>query len=96
MVRFTSFTIHAFGGTLCYDKPLLGFWEGIEYEQIYVYLKDGTVVESKILLSEIEGEFLHQRKNGDFGKYAGWPAVFQSASEDVPDVPQIQRYPHAE
>ena len=54
------------------------------------------VRESKILLSEIEGEFLHQRKNGDLRKYAGWTAVFQPASEDVPDVPQIQRYPHAE
>ena len=45
-VQFTSFKIRAFGGTLCYDKPLTGFWEGIELEPIFVHLKDGTVVEA--------------------------------------------------
>ena len=65
MVRFTSFTIHAFGGTLCYDKPLLGFWEGIEYEQIYVYLKDGTVVEAHFRTGQNKGDH--------------WEAVFEFA-----------------
>lgn len=45
-VQFTSFTVRAFGGILRYDKPLTGFWEGIEYEPIYVHLKDGTAVEA--------------------------------------------------
>lgn len=45
-VQLTSFKIRAFGGTLCYDKPLTGFWEGIELEQMFVHLKDGTAVEA--------------------------------------------------
>lgn len=45
-VQFTSFKIRAFGGTLCYDKPLTGFWEGIELEPLFVHLKDGTVVKA--------------------------------------------------
>lgn len=51
-VQFTSFQIRAFGGTLCYDKPLTGFWEGIEFEPIYVHLKDGTVVEAHFRTGE--------------------------------------------
>lgn len=45
-VQLTSFKIRAFGGTLCYDKPLTGFWEGIELEPMFVHLKDGTAVEA--------------------------------------------------
>ena len=45
---------------------------------------------------KLKENFFTSEKNGDLRKYAGWTSVFQSASEDVPDVPQIQRYPHAE
>ena len=31
-----------------------------------------------------------------FGEYAGWPAVLQSAAENVPHVTQKRRYPHAQ
>ena len=34
--------------------------------------------------------------DGYFGEYAGWPAVLQSAAENVPHVTQKRRYPHAQ
>ena|SRR5699024_5015933 len=57
----------------------------------------GTYVrQSKILLSQAERKLLQQRNNGYFGEYAGWPAVLQSAAENVPHVTQKRRYPHAQ
>lgn len=57
----------------------------------------GTHVrQSKILLSQAERKLLQQRNDGYFGEYAGWPAVLQSAAENVPHVTQKRRYPHAQ
>lgn len=76
-IRFTSFKIHAFGGILCYDKPLFGFWEGIEYEPIYVYLKDGTVVEAHFRTGQNKGDH--------------WESVFEFATPmTVEDVDYIE------
>ena len=41
-------------------------------------------------------KLLQQRNDGYFGEYAGWPAVLQSAAENVPHVTQKRRYPHAQ
>jgi len=44
-IRVTSLKIRALSATLTYDKPLTGFWHGIEIEgDIYIVLKDGTKI----------------------------------------------------
>ena len=44
-IRVTSLRIRALSATLTYDKPLFGFWHGIDIEgDIYVVMKDGTVI----------------------------------------------------
>ncbi len=45
---------------------------------------------------KLKENYLQQRNDGYFGEYAGWPAVLQSAAENVPHVTQKRRYPHAQ
>ena len=58
--------------------------------------EEAYVRQSKILLPQAERKLLQQRNDGYFGEYAGWPAVLQSAAENVPHVTQKRRYPHAQ
>ena len=44
-IRITSLRIRALSATLTYDKPLTGFWHGIEIKgDIYIVMKDGTKI----------------------------------------------------
>jgi len=44
-IRITSLKIRALSATLTYDKPLTGFWHGIEIQgDIYIVMKDGTKI----------------------------------------------------
>lgn len=45
-VKATSFRIRALSATMTYEKPLLGFWEGVELGKTYVVLKDGSRMEA--------------------------------------------------
>ena len=44
-IRVTSLRVRALSATLTYDKPLSGFWHGIDIEgDIYIVMKDGTKI----------------------------------------------------
>lgn len=43
-IRITSLKLRALSVTLCYDKPLTGFWRGIDMEDICIVMKDGTMI----------------------------------------------------
>ena len=39
-IRVTSLRLRALIATLCYDKPLTGFWHGIDIGDIYIVMKN--------------------------------------------------------
>ena len=43
-IRVTSLRFRALSATLCYDRPITGFWRGIEMGDIYIVMKDGTKI----------------------------------------------------
>ena len=43
-IRVTSLRLRALSATLSYDKPLTGFWHGIDIGDIYVVMKDDTKI----------------------------------------------------
>ena len=43
-VRVTSLRLRALSATLSYDRPLTGFWRGIDMGDIYIIMKDGTKI----------------------------------------------------
>ena len=45
VIRVTSLKIRALSATLSYDRPLTGFWHGIDMPgDLYIILRDGTVI----------------------------------------------------
>ena len=43
-IRVTSLRLRALSATLTYDRPLTGFWRGIDMRDIYIVMKDGTKI----------------------------------------------------
>lgn len=43
-IRVTSLRLRALSATLSYDRPLTGFWRGIDMRDIYIVMQDGTKI----------------------------------------------------
>ncbi len=56
-VKVTSFELRALTATVCYKKPLTGFWEGVQLKPIYLVMKDGTRVEAHFRMSINRGGY---------------------------------------
>ena len=57
IVKITSYKIRAFGATLRFEMPLLGVWEGVEHGPVFIFLKDGTVVEGHLRAGFDRGDY---------------------------------------
>lgn len=57
VVKITSYKIRAFGATLRFEKPLLGVWEGVEHGPVFIFLKDGMVVEGHFRVGFDRGDY---------------------------------------
>ena len=57
IVKITSYKIRAFGATLRFEMPLLGVWEGVEHGPVFIFLKDGTVVEGHFRAGFDRGDY---------------------------------------
>lgn len=46
-VKVTSFELRTLSATVCYNKPLTGFWDDVQLSPIYLVMNDGTRIESR-------------------------------------------------
>ena len=46
-VNVTSFELRALSATVCYNRPLTGFWDSVQLNPIFLVMKDGTRIEPR-------------------------------------------------
>lgn len=46
-IKLTSFQLRTLSATIIYDKPLTGFWDGIDLKPIFLVMNDGARVETQ-------------------------------------------------
>lgn len=57
-VKVTSFQLRTFSATLLFDKPLTGYWEGINLKPIYLVMKDGTQIKANFKAGANCGDYM--------------------------------------
>lgn len=57
-VKVTSFQLRTISATVLFDKPLTGFWEGVNLDdEIYLVMKDGSRIEAQFQMSANRGSY---------------------------------------
>ncbi len=57
-VKVTSVKLKPLSTTICYNKPLTGFWEGVMLDPIYLVMKDGSRIEAQFRLETNRGSYM--------------------------------------
>lgn len=57
-VKVTSFQLRPLSATLCYQKPLTGFWEGVTLDPIYLVMTDGSRVKAQFKMGINRGSYM--------------------------------------
>lgn len=55
-VQITSFRLRGLTATLIVQEPLTGFWEGVDLDDIYIILKDGSQVRGRLTHGLLQGD----------------------------------------
>lgn len=56
-VTVTSLKLRTLTATICYKKPLTGFWEGILLDPISLIMKDGSRIEARFRMTYFQGNY---------------------------------------